>query len=147
MKNIYNYIILALFLLLSCIEVNAQNWDYIINSGEYYFGESMAETEEEADRQALSNLCSMIAIHVSSDFTSDYQQTTTNSSIDQKEYVHQCILTYTTSTLTNCERMVIGNAPKMKGKAVFRYEYQHAKINHNEKIIIHRGLYGALQIF
>ncbi len=42
---------------------------------------------------------------------------------------------------------VIGNAPKMKGKAVFRYEYPNAKINHNEKIIIHRGLYGALQIF
>ena len=42
---------------------------------------------------------------------------------------------------------VIGNAPKMKGKAVFRYEYPNATINHNEKVIIHRGLYGALQIF
>ena len=42
---------------------------------------------------------------------------------------------------------VIGNAPKMKGKAVFRYEYPNANINHNEKFIIHRGLYGALQIF
>ena len=113
MKIIYNKIILALFLLLSVIEGSAQNWDYIVNSGEYYFGESMAGTEEEADRQALSNLCSMIAIHVSSDFTSDYKQTTTNSNIDQKEYVHQCILTYTSSTLTNCERMVIGSAPKV----------------------------------
>ena len=111
MKVINNNIALALFFLLLCMEGNAQNWDYIINSGEYYFGESMAETEEEADRQALSNLCSMIAIHVSSDFTSDYKQTTTNSNIDQKEYVHQCILTYTSSTLTNCERMVIGSAP------------------------------------
>lgn len=113
MKIIYNKIILALFLLLSVMEGNAQNWDYIVNSGEYYFGESMAGTEEEADKQALSNLCSMIAIHVSSDFTSDYKQTTTNSNIDQKEYVHQCILTYTSSTLTNCERMVIGSAPKV----------------------------------
>jgi len=35
----------------------------------------------------------------------------------------------------------------MKGKAIFRYEYPNASINHNEKVIIHRGLYGALQIF
>ena len=42
---------------------------------------------------------------------------------------------------------VIGNAPKMRGKAVFRYEYPNATINFNEKIIIHRGLFGALQIF
>ena len=42
---------------------------------------------------------------------------------------------------------VIGNAPRMRGKAVFRYEYPNASINHNEKVIIHRGLYGALQIF
>lgn len=42
---------------------------------------------------------------------------------------------------------VIGNVPKMKGKAVFRYEYPNAKINQNERVIIHRGLYGALQIF
>ena len=50
MKIIYKKIILALFLLLSVMEGSAQNWDYIVNSGEYYFGESMAETEEEADR-------------------------------------------------------------------------------------------------
>lgn len=41
----------------------------------------------------------------------------------------------------------VGNAPKMRGKAVFRYEYPNATINFNEKIIIHRGLFGALQIF
>ena len=59
------------------------------------------------------------------------------------------------STLKSAEKIlellfeygVIGNAPKMKGKAVFRYEYPNATINHNERVIIHRGLYGALQIF
>lgn len=59
------------------------------------------------------------------------------------------------STAKSCETIlerlfeydVIGNAPKMKGKAVFRYEYPNASINHNEKMIVHRGLYGALQIF
>lgn len=93
--------------------IHAQNWDHVIGSNEYYFGESMAATEEEADRQALSKLCSMIAIHVSSDFTGDAVQTNTNGKIDHKEYVRQCINTYTTSTLTNCERMVMGNEPKV----------------------------------
>lgn len=42
---------------------------------------------------------------------------------------------------------IIGNAPKIKGKAIFRYEYPTAKLNLKESFIIHRGLYGALQIF
>lgn len=100
------------FLLIPFV-VCAQNWDYIINSGEYYFGESMAETEEVADKEALSRLCSMIAVHVSSDFMSDYSHTNTNKSLDHTEFVHQCILTYTSSTLTNCERMAIGKEPRI----------------------------------
>lgn len=88
---------------------HSQNWDYIINSGEYYFGESMADTEEQADKEALSRLCSMIAIHVSSDFMSDYKQSTNDQKLEHNEFVHQCILTYTSSTLTNCERMVVEN--------------------------------------
>jgi len=42
---------------------------------------------------------------------------------------------------------VIGNNPRVKGKSIFRYEYPNANINQQENIIIHRGLYGALQIF
>lgn len=42
---------------------------------------------------------------------------------------------------------VIGNNPRVKGKSIFRYEYSNANLNQQENIIIHRGLYGALQIF
>lgn len=42
---------------------------------------------------------------------------------------------------------VIGNYPRNKGKAIFRFEYPSATINHREMLIVHRGLYGALQIF
>lgn len=96
--------------------IHAQNWDYIVNSGEYYYGEAMAEEEEQADREALSQLCSMIAVHVSSDFMSDYKHTQTNQKLDHKEFVHQCIMTYTSSTLTNCERMTLD----IKGKKAVR---------------------------
>lgn len=107
--------LLIVFFLLHSI-VHAQNWDYIVNSGEYYYGEAMAEEEEQADREALSQLCSMIAVHVSSDFMSDYKHTQTNKNLDHKEFVHQCIMTYTTSTLTNCERMTLD----IKGKKAVR---------------------------
>lgn len=100
-------LLLLLPFLLVSFAIHAQNWDYIINSGEYYFGESMADTEEQADKEALSRLCSMIAVHVSSDFMSDYKQTMTGQKLDHNEFVHQCILTYTSSTLTNCERMIV----------------------------------------
>lgn len=110
------YLILILSLLLMPFSIHAQNWDYIVNSGEYYYGEAMAEEEEQADREALSQLCSMIAVHVSSDFMSDYKHTQTNQKLDHKEFVHQCIMTYTSSTLTNCERMTLD----IKGKKTVR---------------------------
>ena len=100
-----------ILLLFICIlhnsTIHAQNWDYIKNSGEYYFGESVSETEEQADKEALSKLCSMIAVHVSSDFMSDYSHTAKDHNLNHKEFVRQCILTYTSSTLTNCERMTM----------------------------------------
>lgn len=96
--------------------VNSQNWNYVTSSGEYYWGEAMADTEEQANKEALARLCETIATHVSGDFMSDYRQTSTNQKIDHTEFVHQCILTYTSSTLTNCEKSVLED----KGKIVVR---------------------------
>lgn len=107
--------LLILFLIVHTF-AHAQNWDYIKMSGEYYYGEAMADTEVEADKAALADLSSKISTHVSSDFVSDYKQTTTNQSLDHTEFVHQCILTYTSSILTNCERMVL----EAKGKKTVR---------------------------
>lgn len=92
---------------------HAQNWNYITGSGEYYYGEGVADTEVEADKIALANLCSMISTHVSSDFVSIYNQTTKNQELSYEEFAYQCIKTYTSSTLTNCERMVIEEKGKM----------------------------------
>lgn len=108
-------IILTFSILLSLFPLKsfAQNWDFIRNSGEYYYGESMATTEDEADKGALATLVSMIAVHVSSDFSSNYEQIGNNSGINHNEYVRNCIQTYSTSTLTNCEKMTIGSEPSI----------------------------------
>jgi len=45
------------------------------------------------------------------------------------------------------EASVIGNVPKISNRNIFKYESDSAKFNFNEKIIIHRGLYKAFQIY
>lgn len=42
---------------------------------------------------------------------------------------------------------VIGNRPSMKGQSIFRFSKKAPRFNFNETMIIHRGLYKALQIF
>ena len=42
---------------------------------------------------------------------------------------------------------IIGNQPSMKGTQVFKHQYPNARFNNTESVIIHRGLYKALQIF
>ena len=106
-------IIILIFLIVSAVEyMHSQNWDYIVNSGEYYYGEAVSDTEEQADKDALARLCSMIAVNVSSNFGSTYSHTVKDNKMEHNEFVHQCILTYTSSTLTNCERMALDSGSK-----------------------------------
>lgn len=42
---------------------------------------------------------------------------------------------------------VIGNQPSMKGQTIFKYEKKNARFNYHENVMIHRGLFKALQIF
>lgn len=42
---------------------------------------------------------------------------------------------------------VIGNQPAMKSQAIFRFSKKSPRFNFNEPMIIHRGLYKALQIY
>ncbi len=41
---------------------------------------------------------------------------------------------------------VIGNAPRQSSHFIFRYNNKESRLNMNERICIHRGLFRALQI-
>lgn len=41
---------------------------------------------------------------------------------------------------------VIGNQPKQKNQTVFRYTNKEAELNYSEPLVVHRGLFKALQI-
>lgn len=45
------------------------------------------------------------------------------------------------------EAGVIGNAPTMRSQAIFNFSKNMPRFNFNEPMLIHRGLYKALQIF
>lgn len=45
------------------------------------------------------------------------------------------------------EYSVIGNAPSINNQSIFKYEKSNSRFNFRERIIIHRGLFKALQIF
>ena len=55
-------------LLLLPIVATAQNWDYIRDSGEYYYGVGYGTNEQEASERAMADLIGMIATNVSTDF-------------------------------------------------------------------------------
>lgn len=42
---------------------------------------------------------------------------------------------------------VLGNQPTMKGQAIFKFSKKSPRFNFNETMIVHRGLYKALQIY
>lgn len=84
--------------------VNAESWDYITTSDEYYWGVGIAETLEEAERGALADMISKIATHVSSDFNQIDDVTTTNGSVEHRSRVLNVVNTYSQATLTNLQR-------------------------------------------
>ena len=108
MKKQLTTILLLFFALLPA---GAQNWDHITGSNEYIYGEARASTVEEADRLALADLASKIAVQISSDFNVVDEDVTHNGKFDSKTYVKNCVNSYTQSSLTNTEKWVLGKEP------------------------------------
>ena len=50
------------------LTATAQSWETIEKSGQYIYGVGYGTTVAEADRNAMADLISKIATHVSSDF-------------------------------------------------------------------------------
>lgn len=100
-----------LLLFLALLPVGAQNWDVIKSSNEYIYGEAVGATVEEADRQALVDLASKIALKISSNFTIVDEDVSKNGTFDSKTFVKNCVNSYTQTSLTNTEKWVVGKEP------------------------------------
>lgn len=105
-------IVASLLLTFCLIPAFSQSWDEVRRNTQVYLsGEGWGATVEEADQQALAALISKISIAVSSEFSITEDERTTNGVLDSKSYTNSKLQTYSSSTLTNTERIVIDNNP------------------------------------
>jgi len=87
-----------LFLVLIATIASAQQSDrqFVISSNNYYYGEGISQSADEAKDHALKELSSQIAIYVASDFTSKIVE-----GKDLMESVESVLETHTAATLRN----------------------------------------------
>ena len=103
---------IILFLFALCfIPAFSQSWDEVKrDNATYLSGEGWGATMEEADQQALAALISKISVAVSSEFSITEDERVTNGELDATSYTNSKLQTYSASTLTNTERIVIDNS-------------------------------------
>ena len=91
--------IIILLFAASFIQAQTITKNTIINSGEYYYGEGVAENEFEAKDQALKNLSSQIAVTVRASITQKLKETLRNV----EESVESVVETHSNATLRNVQ--------------------------------------------
>ena len=113
------YRFISIFLLVSLAFVsNAQSYSEIKSSPEYLWGEGEGETLRLADDQALVDLISQIAVHVSGEKSTTIINDHKGQNVKSQVSFEQKMRTYSSATLTNTERLVLSDEPTAK---VFRY--------------------------
>ena len=93
--------------------LQAQNWDMITTSPNYYYGVGQGKTVEEADEMALANLAKQISTIVSADFKMELEEKGSNGQIEGRKHVTNFIRTYTQMMLSNVHQWVLGKEPKV----------------------------------
>lgn len=100
------------------LSLQAQTVKEIQQSDDYLWGTGNAPTLRQADNEALASLISQISTNVSAQFEQVTEGGTENDVATAKDKFKSIINTYSHSTLTNTQRIVIQNEPDA---AVMRY--------------------------
>lgn len=88
--------------------MSAQSADFIKTSGEYLFGIGEAQTLGQADEMAMGDLIKQISFTVFGDFTSVERERTLGERFSSETAYESVIRSYSTATLTNTQRMTVG---------------------------------------
>lgn len=97
----YKIIFISIYCLLLLNKSYSQSINQIKKSDQYIYGIGESPSYEKADKNALSDLISQISVNVESDFK--YIQT--DSNFIYKEYAKSVVNTYSSTTLTNVQRI------------------------------------------
>ena len=103
--------VLVAFLTSLCIAAYSQSVDQIKADRSYLNGEGWGNTLKQADDAALQDLISKISVTVKSSFSSTEEEMSRNGDLDAVSVYKSIINTYSQSTLTNTQRIVIDNEP------------------------------------
>ncbi len=129
------YLLLAIFNTLSAF---AQSWESIKADTAYLYGEGFGSTVAEADQFALNDLISKISLQVTSNTTSEMQETIVNDKLDSKESFGMFMNTYSQATLSNTEKFIIkddfDNADCVVGRCIKRSEIDRIFASRKTKI-------------
>ena len=104
------------YVLLFCMALmpvlmTAQSVTEIKNSGKYLWGEGMAESYQDADRQALRHLVENISVNVESSFTNVIGNVNSEGKTDSKMAMQAVMKTYSQATLTNTKVLTLSQEP------------------------------------
>jgi len=101
-----------------CLNAFSQSVSEIKADENYIYGEGWGMSLKQADNQALQDLTSKISVNVRSSFSSTIKEINKNGDIDSSRDFESLIQTYSQSTLTNTQRIVLSNEPEAQ---VVRY--------------------------
>lgn len=101
-----------------CLNAVSQSVSEIKADENYIYGEGWGMSLKQADNQALQDLTSKISVNVRSSFSSSIKEINKNGDIDSSRDFESLIQTYSQSTLTNTQRIVLSNEPEAQ---VVRY--------------------------
>ncbi|MBE6295537.1 MAG: hypothetical protein E7086_03395 [Bacteroidales bacterium] len=107
-----NNIIAFLFMLFAVHTVHGQNWDYIMDSGEYYYGVGRGSTMEEAREQALVSLSQSISVQIKSDLTHLLEEMNSNGVIDSEQRIRMYSESSSQATLHDVNFWEYSGPPK-----------------------------------
>lgn len=93
--------ILALFLCFFSCVTSAQNWDYIITSDDYYYGEGRGKTVNDATNAAKAAISGMISTTVKSVNDVMINETNKNGTINSNVNFSSYVKTYSAAILNN----------------------------------------------
>ena len=111
------YVLLFCMTLMSAMMI-AQSVNEIKKSKDYLWGEGMAETYNEADRQAYQHLVESISLNVESSCTTVIENVSSGVNASSKVAMQAVMKTYSQATLTNTKVITLSQEPNA---VVLRY--------------------------
>ncbi len=118
-------LLLSLFLC-SFMAGSAQNWDYIRESGDYYYSEGHGTTMDEADSMAKQSLINSISVTISSNLIHLLDEMNKNGKIDSEQRMQAVIESSSQATLSGMQSYVVSSEPP---NCIMRYYIEKSAVD------------------